>query len=73
MVNIDIVQEIDGVKGQIVYAIYRLGLVLSLEEDAYNNLTEELQDSQCGVELSRHIDAVELAIGRLQDVVANLN
>ena len=72
MADIDITEGIDAVKEQITYAIYGLALILSHEEEVFNNMNEELQGDAAGLELARHIDVVELAIGRLQDVYSDL-
>ena len=72
MADIDITEGVEFVKEQITYAIYNLTLILSHDEEAYNNMNEELQDGAAGIELSRHMDMVELAIGRLQEVYSDL-
>lgn len=70
--NIDIDRQIDCVRDNIANALYLLGRVMISEEVRYYNLTRELQDGEVGSELSRHIDAVELAIARLHEVLMKL-
>ena len=42
------------------------------EEEAYDNLPENLQESERGEQMSEYIDTLDEAIGSLEDVICNL-
>lgn len=57
----------DEVIGQLEYVLETLNDLKSAEEDAYDNMPENLQESERGQRISDNVDALEAIIDELEN------